>query len=65
MLVSSRKFVIGLVVFLAAGALVGWVYDRPLAGFLIANMSYVWAFATIAGIQLTAAVLFWLTMRKK
>lgn len=44
---------------------IGHASGPLLAGFLIANMSYVWAFATIAGIQLTAAVLFWLTMRKK
>lgn len=35
---SVRKFVLGLVAFLAAGALVGWIYDRPLLGFLIASL---------------------------
>ena len=35
---SSRKFVIGLLGFLAAGALIGWVYDAPLIGFLIAGL---------------------------
>src|SRR5262245_60738541 len=34
------------------------------AGVLIANMSYTGAFAVIACIQLVAAALFWLTMRK-
>jgi two-component system phosphate regulon sensor histidine kinase PhoR len=40
---SARKFVIGLVAFLAAGTLIGWIYDRPLLGFLIASLlALVW-----------------------
>ncbi len=36
-----------------------------LAGLLIANMSYAGAFIIIAGIQVAAAGVFWLTMRNK
>jgi hypothetical protein len=36
-----------------------------LAGLLIARMNYTSAFMIIAGMQLAAAVVFWLTMRKK
>jgi two-component system phosphate regulon sensor histidine kinase PhoR len=40
---SGRKFVIGLVAFLAAGALIGWIYGRPLLGFLVASLlALVW-----------------------
>lgn len=42
---------------------VGHASGPLLAGLLIANMSYAEAFAIIAGIQLLAAVVFWLTMR--
>lgn len=35
---SSRKFLVGLALFLGAGALVGWLYDRPGIGFLIAAL---------------------------
>lgn len=35
---SSQKFVVGLLVLLAAGALIGWMYDAPLIGFLIAGL---------------------------
>ena len=38
MLGSSRKFVIGLIAFLATGALVGWIYGRPVLGFLAAAL---------------------------
>jgi two-component system phosphate regulon sensor histidine kinase PhoR len=38
LLVSSRKFVIGLAAFLAAGGLIGWLYGKPLLGFLIAAL---------------------------
>jgi hypothetical protein len=36
-----------------------------LAGFLIANLSYQAAFAVIAGLQLAAGAVFWVTMRKR
>jgi two-component system phosphate regulon sensor histidine kinase PhoR len=40
---SGRKFVVGLLVFLAAGALVGWLYGKPLLGFLLAALlALVW-----------------------
>ena len=40
---SGQKFVIGLLAFLAAGALVGWLYGEPLLGFLIASLlALVW-----------------------
>jgi two-component system phosphate regulon sensor histidine kinase PhoR len=40
---SGRKFVAGLLVFLAAGALVGWLYGKPLLGFLLAALlALVW-----------------------
>ena len=43
MLVTGRKFVAGLIVFLAAGALVGWLYGEPLLGFLTAGfLALVW-----------------------
>jgi len=35
---SSQKFVIGLLVFLALGALIGWLYDAPLIGLLVAGL---------------------------
>jgi two-component system phosphate regulon sensor histidine kinase PhoR len=35
---SSRKFIVGLVLFLGAGALLGWLYGRPAVGFLIAAL---------------------------
>ncbi len=38
MIGSSRKFLTGLVALLAAGALVGWIYDATLYGFLIAAL---------------------------
>ncbi len=44
---------------------IGHACGPLLAGLLIANMSYFWAFAAIGGIQLSAAGTFWLTMRKK
>lgn len=43
---------------------IGHASGPLLAGLLIANMSYAGAFAIIAGIQLVAAAVFWLTMRK-
>lgn len=43
---------------------IGHASGPLLAGLLIANMSYGWAFSVIASIQLTAAAFFWLTMRK-
>jgi two-component system phosphate regulon sensor histidine kinase PhoR len=40
---TKRKFVFGLVLFLGAGALIGWMYDRPLAGALVATLlALVW-----------------------
>ncbi|MDJ0813551.1 MAG: phosphate regulon sensor histidine kinase PhoR [Woeseiaceae bacterium] len=38
MIASSRKYVIGLVVLLAAGALIGWIYGETFYGFLIAAL---------------------------
>ncbi len=35
---SRRKFIVGLVLFLSAGGLLGWVYDKPMAGTLIAAL---------------------------
>jgi DHA1 family multidrug resistance protein-like MFS transporter len=43
---------------------IGHASGPLLAGVLIANMSYAGAFAIIAALQLTAAGVFWLTMRK-
>jgi MFS family permease len=43
---------------------IGHASGPLLAGVLIAHMSYTGAFAIIAGIQLVAALVFWLTMRK-
>lgn len=43
---------------------IGHASGPLLAGVLIAHMSYTGAFAIIAGIQLIAALVFWLTMRK-
>lgn len=40
---ASRKLVVGLIVFLASGALIGWIYDRPVPGFLVAALiALVW-----------------------
>ena len=40
---SARKFVIGVCLFLAAGAIVGWIYGQPLNGLLIAALlALVW-----------------------
>ncbi len=44
---------------------IGHASGPLLAGLLIARMSYAGAFAVIAGIQLAAAALFWVTMRKR
>ncbi|BFU93160.1 MAG: MFS transporter [Nitrospira sp.] len=44
---------------------IGHASGPLLAGLLIARMSYGGAFMVIAGIQLTAAVIFWLAMRNK
>jgi hypothetical protein len=43
---------------------IGHASGPLLAGVLIANMSYPGAFAIIAGIQVVAAGVFWLAMRK-
>ncbi|HJT20959.1 MAG TPA: MFS transporter [Nitrospira sp.] len=43
---------------------IGHASGPLLAGLLIANMSYAGAFAVIAGVQVGAALLFWLAMRK-
>ena len=43
---------------------IGHASGPLLAGVLIAHMSYTGAFAIIAGIQVGAALVFWLTMRK-
>jgi predicted MFS family arabinose efflux permease len=44
---------------------IGHASGPLLAGVLIANMSYAGAFALIAGLQLVAATVFWVTMRQK
>ncbi|GIW54396.1 MAG: MFS transporter [Nitrospiraceae bacterium] len=44
---------------------VGHAGGPLLAGFLIANLSYQGAFTIIAGLQLAAAAIFWVTMRKR
>jgi two-component system phosphate regulon sensor histidine kinase PhoR len=36
---AARKFVIGVLLFLAAGAFIGWLYDRPAAGLLVAALA--------------------------
>ncbi|HEY7129732.1 MAG TPA: MFS transporter [Nitrospira sp.] len=43
---------------------IGHASGPLLAGVLIANMSYAGAFGVIAGLQVSAAGFFWLTMRK-
>ncbi|MEK9141989.1 MAG: MFS transporter, partial [Nitrospirota bacterium] len=43
---------------------IGHASGPLLAGLLIANLSYPMAFAVIAGIQLTAAGVFWVTMKR-
>ena len=35
---AARKFVIGTVLFLAAGTVIGWLYDRPASGLLVAAL---------------------------
>ncbi len=43
MSVAARKFIVGLLLFIGAGAAVGWIYDRPLAGLGIAAvLALVW-----------------------
>jgi MFS transporter, DHA1 family, multidrug resistance protein len=44
---------------------IGHASGPLLAGVLIAHMNYAGAFAIIAGIQLAAAVVFWLAMKQK
>lgn len=40
---SSRKFLIGLALFLGVGALIGWIYGRPVIGFLVASfLALIW-----------------------
>ena len=36
---AARKFVIGLVVLLAAGGLIGWLYGHPIVGLLVATLA--------------------------
>ena len=36
---SGRKFVVGVLLFLAAGTLIGWIYDAPLVGLLVAALA--------------------------
>jgi len=43
---------------------IGHASGPLLAGLLIANFSYSWAFAVIAGIQLVAAGVFWVTIKR-
>jgi DHA1 family multidrug resistance protein-like MFS transporter len=43
---------------------IGHASGPLLAGLLIANLSYPMAFAVIAGIQLVAAAVFWVTMKR-
>jgi MFS family permease len=43
---------------------IGHASGPLLAGILIANMNYANAFAIIAGLQLVAAAVFWITMRR-
>ena len=43
---------------------IGHASGPLLAGVLIANLNYANAFAIIAGLQLIAAAVFWLTMRR-
>ena len=38
MTASARKFVVGLLLFLGAGAVVGWLYDKPLVGLAVAAL---------------------------
>ena len=35
---AARKFVIGTVLFLVAGTVIGWLYDRPVSGLLVAAL---------------------------
>lgn len=40
---TRRKFIVGLALFLAAGALIGWIYDHPVTGLLAAALiALVW-----------------------
>ena len=43
---------------------IGHASGPLLAGLLIANLSYPMAFAIIAGVQLMAAGVFWVTMKR-
>jgi MFS transporter, DHA1 family, multidrug resistance protein len=44
---------------------IGHASGPLVAGLLIAHMNYASAFAIIAGIQIMAALAFWLSMRNK
>lgn len=35
---AARKFVVGILLFLAAGTVVGWLYDRPVVGLMVAAL---------------------------
>ena len=35
---AARKFVVGILLLLAAGAAIGWLYDRPIPGLLVAAL---------------------------
>lgn len=49
---ASRKFVVGLLLFLAAGAAIGWLYDRPLTGLSVATLAaLIWQVRQLLGFE--------------
>jgi two-component system phosphate regulon sensor histidine kinase PhoR len=40
---TTRRFIVGLALFLAIGVLIGWIYDQPIVGLLVATViALVW-----------------------
>ena len=74
---SRRKFIVGLVLILTAGGVIGWVYDKPMLGALIAALlALIWQVRQLlsfereraqlhAKIGQQAVELDWLTKKSK
>ena len=49
---TGRKFVVGVLLLLAAGAIIGWIYDAPLTGLLVAALAILaWQVRQLLGFE--------------